>query len=210
MLRDLVRKIKKLEFWHILQKTFAQNDNPQISWSWPGGAESRFNGQSLVKKWCVADPKIIFAKNQELVLLALKCKPASVLEKLAGACTKFKRYIRRFARQNKIWYVYPKWSIIYMGCCVQVSIFHFDSSLTKNPITGPQKWKMHFSWDETKIGLRGVPHQPKGHACVWYGHARLISRVFVPWVLSFVLEFNLLYKIHILVPLNIMIYYMDG
>jgi hypothetical protein len=44
-----------------------------------------------VKKLYVADRKMIFAKNQELVLLELKGKPTPVPAKLAGACAKFKR-----------------------------------------------------------------------------------------------------------------------
>jgi hypothetical protein len=39
----------------------------------------------------------------------------------------------------------------------------------KNLISVLQKWKKHFSWYETKIGLRGVPRHPKGHAHVRYG-----------------------------------------
>jgi hypothetical protein len=31
----------------------------------------------------------------------------------------------------------------------------------KNSISVLQKWKMHFSWDETKIGPHGVPRDPK-------------------------------------------------
>jgi hypothetical protein len=38
----------------------------------------------------------------------------------------------------------------------------------KNSISAQQKWKMHFSLDETKIGLHGVPLHPKGHARVRY------------------------------------------
>jgi hypothetical protein len=34
---------------------------------------------------------------------------------------------------------------------------------------GIPKMKMHFSWDKTKIGLRGIPLHPKGHAHVRYG-----------------------------------------
>jgi hypothetical protein len=34
------------------------------------------------------DPKMIFAKNQELVLLELKGKPTPVSTELAGACVK--------------------------------------------------------------------------------------------------------------------------
>jgi hypothetical protein len=32
--------------------------------SWLGGAKSCFNGQNLVKKLCVSDPKMIFAKKK--------------------------------------------------------------------------------------------------------------------------------------------------
>jgi hypothetical protein len=39
----------------------------------------------------------------------------------------------------------------------------------KNPISALRKWKTHFSWEEMKIGLRGIPRHPKGHACVRYG-----------------------------------------
>jgi hypothetical protein len=39
----------------------------------------------------------------------------------------------------------------------------------KNLILALQKWKKHFSWDKTKIGLCGVPFLPKGHAHVRYG-----------------------------------------
>jgi hypothetical protein len=46
-----------------------------------------------VKKWRVTDPKILFAKNQEVDFLALKCKTTPVLPKLAGASAKFKIYL---------------------------------------------------------------------------------------------------------------------
>jgi hypothetical protein len=39
----------------------------------------------------------------------------------------------------------------------------------KNPILVLQIWKKHFSWYKMKIGLRGVPRHPKGHARVPYG-----------------------------------------
>jgi hypothetical protein len=51
------------------------------------------------------------------------------------------------------------------------SSFRFRVSIAasqKNIILTLRKWKKHFSWDETLIGLRGVPHHPKGHACVRY------------------------------------------
>jgi hypothetical protein len=133
------------------------------------GSEFRFYGKSLVKKWHVSDPKMIFAKNQELVLLELKGKPMSVSAKSVGACVKSRKQLWRFARWNESWYMYPRWSIIYVGFCAQLSVCRFGSCLTKKPISALQKWKTHFSWDKTKIGLCDVPHHPKGHACVWYG-----------------------------------------
>jgi hypothetical protein len=109
----------------------AWNDSTQNSRSWLGGAESRLNGQSLMKKWCVTDPKIIFAKNQELVLLPLKCKPTPLLAKTKGACAKSKIYLRRVSQWNESCYVYPRWSIIYAGCCAQLSILRFGNRFTK-------------------------------------------------------------------------------
>jgi hypothetical protein len=40
--------------------------------------------------------------------------------------------------------------------------FRFPVSVAakKNMISILQKWKKHFSWDETKIGLHGVPLHP--------------------------------------------------
>jgi hypothetical protein len=46
------------------------------SHSWLGSSESRFNGQSFMKKCCIVDPKMIFSTNQERVILPLKCKHA--------------------------------------------------------------------------------------------------------------------------------------
>jgi hypothetical protein len=43
------------------------------------------------------------------------------------------------------------------------------AALQKIPILALQKMKMHFSWDETKISLCGVPRHHKDHARVRYG-----------------------------------------
>jgi hypothetical protein len=72
------------------------------SCSWPDGAESRLNSQSFVKKWHVADPNIIFEKNQELVLLPLTCKPSPVPAKSVGACAKFKIYLWRCRKETRV------------------------------------------------------------------------------------------------------------
>jgi hypothetical protein len=53
-----------------------------------------------------------------------------------------------------------------------VPIFRFAvlvAASQENHISALQKWKKHLSWDETKIGLRGVPRHPKGHTRVRYG-----------------------------------------
>jgi hypothetical protein len=44
-----------------------------------------------VNKWHIVDPKMIFAKNQELILLELKGKPTPVPMKSAGACAKSRK-----------------------------------------------------------------------------------------------------------------------
>jgi hypothetical protein len=47
------------------------------------------------------DPKIIFAKNQEVHFLVLKCKTTPVAAKSAGICTKVKKYLRRLPQQTR-------------------------------------------------------------------------------------------------------------
>jgi hypothetical protein len=48
-----------------------------------------------VKKLRIANPKMIFAKNQEVYFLALKCKTTLVRAKSAETCAKFKNNIRK-------------------------------------------------------------------------------------------------------------------
>jgi hypothetical protein len=114
---------------------------------------------------------MIFTKNQELVLLPLKCKLTLVLAKSAGACVKSKIYLRRVPQWNESWYVYPRWSIIYVRCCAQLSISRFGSRFTRKPDSNTLKMEKDFSWDKTKISLRGISSHPKGHARVRYGLA---------------------------------------
>jgi hypothetical protein len=105
----------------------------------PGGADSRFFPTCLVKKWYIADPKMIFAKIQEIYFLALKCKTTPVPPKSVGTCTKFKKYLWRLPQQNESWYTYPRWSTIYVGCFPHLSISRFGSCFTKNPDFGTLK-----------------------------------------------------------------------
>jgi hypothetical protein len=52
-----------------------------------------------------------------------------------------------------------------------VPIFSFAVSVAasqEKSILALQKWKTHFSWDETKIGLCGVIRHPMGHVRVRY------------------------------------------
>jgi hypothetical protein len=127
----------------------------------PGGAESLLNGQSLVKKWRVADPKMIFVKNQELVLLALKCKPTPVPAKSAKDCAKSKIYLRRLPQRNESWYAYLRWYIIYVGCCVQLSILRFGSRFTKKPDLGTPKMEktLFMARNQNRPLRRSLPSQ---------------------------------------------------
>jgi hypothetical protein len=47
------------------------------------------------------DPKMIFAKKQEVKFLALKCKTTPVPAKSVGACAKFRIYLQRLPQQNE-------------------------------------------------------------------------------------------------------------
>jgi hypothetical protein len=96
-------------------------------------------------------------------------QPTPVPAKLAGACAKSNIYLWRVPQQNESWYVYPRWSIIYVGYCARLSILRFGSRFTKNPVSALQKWKkaLFMGWNE--ISLHGIPRHPKGHARVQYG-----------------------------------------
>jgi hypothetical protein len=141
----------------------------------PGGAESRLNDQSLVEKWRLADQKWFLQKNRELVLLPLKCKLTPVTAKSVGACAKSKIYLWRFPQWNESWYAYPRWSIIYVGCCAQLLISHFGRRFThKKPDFGtPKMEKTIFMgrnenqppWHSSRVNL---DLHPKGHARVRY------------------------------------------
>jgi hypothetical protein len=62
--------------------------------------------------------------------------------------------------------MYPRWSIIYVGCCAQLSILHFGSRFTKKkPDFDTPKMEKTLFWDEAKIGLRG---HSKDHTRVRY------------------------------------------
>jgi hypothetical protein len=56
-----------------------------------------------------------------------------------------------------------------VGSFSQLSISRFGSCFIQNPISALQKWKKHFSWDEMKIGLRGISRHPNGNAGARYG-----------------------------------------
>jgi hypothetical protein len=66
-----------------------------------GSSEFRFNGQSFKKKCCIVDPKMIFSKNQERVILPLKCKHAPFPAESAEAYTKFRIYLKRFCASKQ-------------------------------------------------------------------------------------------------------------
>jgi hypothetical protein len=53
--------------------------------------------------------------------------------------------------------------LLFMWGVVPSFPFAVSMAGSQNPILALQKWKTHFSWDEMKIGLRGVPRHPKGH-----------------------------------------------
>jgi hypothetical protein len=60
---------------------------------------------------------------------------------------------------------------VYYLCGVFFPAFNFvfRKLLHKTPILALRKWKMHFLWDEMKIGLNGVTRHAKDHMQVQYG-----------------------------------------
>jgi hypothetical protein len=112
------------------------NDNTRKVPLTPRRCKFSFSPTCLVKKWHVADPKIIFEKNQKFYFLALNWKTTPVPAKSAGTCAKFKKYLWRLPQQNESWYAYPRWSTIYVGCFPQLSISRFGSCFTKKPDFG--------------------------------------------------------------------------
>jgi hypothetical protein len=115
------------------------------SLSRPGGAESPFFPWSLVKKWHIADLKMIFTKNQVVYFLALKCKTTPVPTKSAGTCAKFKKYLQRLRNKTRADMCIPRVSTIYVGCFSQLSISRFGSRFTKKPYFGTLKMEKALS-----------------------------------------------------------------
>jgi hypothetical protein len=142
---------------------------PENSRSRPGGADFCFFPTCLVKKWHVADPKIIFAKNQEVYFLALKCKTTPVPAKSAGTCTKFKKYLQRLPQENEIWYAYPRWSTIYVGHFPQLSILRFGSCFTKKHNFGTPKMEkaLFVVRNENWLSWRSLPSQGPPACLIW-------------------------------------------
>jgi hypothetical protein len=142
---------------------------PENSRSRPGGADSHFFPTCLVKKWHVADPRMIFAKNQEVYFLALNCKTTPVPAKSARTCTKFKKYLRSLLQQNERWYLYPKWSTIYVGRFPQLSISRFGSYFTKKPDFGTPKIEkaLFVVWNENRPPWRSSPSQGTRACPIW-------------------------------------------
>jgi hypothetical protein len=105
----------------------------------PGSAESHFSDTYLVKKWCIANPKMIFAKNQEVYFLALKCKTTPVPTKSAETCAKFKNNPQRLPQWNESSYAYPRWFNTYVWCFSRLLISCFRNRFTKKPYSGTPK-----------------------------------------------------------------------
>jgi hypothetical protein len=65
--------------------------------------------------------------------------------------------------------MYPRWSIIYVGCCAQLSVSRFGSSLTKKPDFGTLKMEntLFMGRNENRLSWRSLPSQGP-HACsIW-------------------------------------------
>jgi hypothetical protein len=111
---------------------------------------------------------MIFVKNQERVLLCPIVQTHHGSNEIDRICTKFKKCLRRSARQNESSYAYLRRSNIYVLSCLQLSIGHFGSCLTKKRDFSTLKMENAPFVDETENALCGAPCRPKGHTHVPY------------------------------------------
>jgi hypothetical protein len=128
-----------------------------------------FSPTYLVKKWRIANPKMIFAKNQEVYFLALKCKTTPVPAKSTEIYVKFKNNLQRLSQWNESWYAYPRWSNIYVWCFSQLLISRFRSRFTKKPYFGTPKMEktLIVGPNENRPPWRSSPSR-RPHACpIW-------------------------------------------
>jgi hypothetical protein len=112
---------------------------------------------------------MIFAKNQEVYFLALKCKTTSVPPKSVGTCAKFKNTSEGCRNKTRADMCIPGCLLFMWGVFPSFRFRVSVAASPKSPSSALCKRKKHFSWDETKIGLRGIPLHPKGHVRVRYG-----------------------------------------
>jgi hypothetical protein len=135
----------------------------------PDSAESRFSATYLVKKWRIANPKMIFAKNQDVYFLALKCKFTPFPAKSAETCAKSKNNPQRLPQWNESSYAYPIWSNIYVWCFSQLLISRFRSRFTKKPYFGTPKMEkaLFVSQNENRPPWRYSPSRQPRACPIW-------------------------------------------
>jgi hypothetical protein len=101
------------------------------SHSQPDVAESHLKDQSLVKKWRIADPNIIFEKKSEACLITAKVQIQPGSSEIGRSLRKIQNIPPKVSQRNESWYMYPRWSIIYVGWSSQLSISRFGSRFIK-------------------------------------------------------------------------------
>jgi hypothetical protein len=107
----------------------------------------------------------VFKKIRKFSYIPLKCKPTPVLAKSVGGCAKSKIYLWRLPQWNKSWYVYLRWSTIYVGCWAQLLISLFGRPHKKPDFGTPKMEKALFvGWNENQPPWRSSPSQGP-HAC---------------------------------------------
>jgi hypothetical protein len=146
MLHDLVvRKIKKLEFWHILQKKLKLGKLKTRFWySKNGKCTFCFNGQSLVKKWQCCGSENDFFKKLGARLIRAKGQTHPGSNEIGMSLCKIQKITLKVCAMKKSWYMYPRWSIIHVGCCALLSVSRFGSCLTKNRFRHSENGKHTF------------------------------------------------------------------
>jgi hypothetical protein len=80
-----------------------------------------------------------FKKNSEACLITAKVQIQPGSSEIGRSLRKIQNIPPKVSQQNESGYMYPRWSIIYVGCSSQLSISRFGSRFTKKPNFGTLK-----------------------------------------------------------------------
>jgi hypothetical protein len=128
----------------------------------PGAVNYRLNGQSVVKKWFVADPKIIFQKIRSLSYYHWSANPPW-FHRNRQELAQNQKFTSEGFRNKMRADMRILGGLLFMWDVVPNFLFRFSVAASqKTWLRHSENGNKHFSWDYTKIGLHGVRRHPRG------------------------------------------------